>query len=366
MRSLKILHVTSCRELSEGQRKQLRYEKKAATRIDSITWDIVAFQINAPIDSFERQYPRFFRFLFLRNLYTWLFLLRVHSGYDVVLLRYMSFDPFLPIFGFLVKNRFTIHHSKEIEELKLVRRDWRGEAASFLEKLMGFVNSRQVKGLLGVTREIADYQRNIHKASCPAGFYPNGIDINQIDILEDLRGPEVQMAFVCGKFAPWHGLDRLIDAAKAYDMVFTDGPITIHLVGKLDPDQLKAVSYLNLKSVSMLCYGHMGYEEYKAILARCDVGIDSLGLDIKGLKEATALKAREYLAFGLPVYSAFKDSAIPANFPYYRKGPVNLDHMAAYALELKGVPRPRVRAASISYIEKHSIMMQLSRWLDNL
>jgi hypothetical protein len=362
---MRILHLNALRELSEGQRKQLRYEQKAAERMDGIEWETVAFQINSPVDSFERQYPRLFRLLFLRKFYAWIFLLHVHSSYDVVLLRYMVFDPFVLIFGFLIRNRFTIHHSKEIEELKLVRLDWRGRAASLLERFTGFVNSRQVKGFVGVTRDIAKYQIRINGAKCPAGFYPNGVDTNQVDILEDRRDEDINIAFVCGKFTPWHGLDRLVQAAWDYEAnPSRDVRITIHLIGTLNHEQMVFVSDRVLSHSTIVCHGHKNHEEYRVILAKCDIGLGSLALDRQNLSEGTVLKVREYLALGLPVYSAFLDAAIPDNFLYYRRGPIILESMITYALEMKSCPRLRIRNASRPYIEKFNNMMNLKRWLE--
>jgi hypothetical protein len=361
---MKILHITSCRELSAGQRKQLQYEEKAAGHLVSFTWDIAAFQIHPPEDYFESRYPAFFRLLMLRNLYTWLYLFRKSSQYDIVLLRHMTFDPFLFVFGFFVRNRLSVHHSKAIEELKLVRRDWRGKAASLLERFTGFVNSRQVKGVLGVTGEIAAYEVATHKAKCPAGVYPNGIDTEQIALLEDRREKDVHIAFMCGKFTPWHGLDRLLVATEYYESAESpEFGITIHLIGSLDQEQLQSIRRLDLKYSEILCHGHLGVMEYRDILAKCDIGLGSLAMDRQNLSEGAILKVRDYLASGLSVYSGCSDAAIPKDFPYYLKGPVDLNHIITYALEMKPVSREVIREESIPYIEKYNIMVGLCEWL---
>ena len=116
-----------------------------------------------------------------------------------------------------------------------------GEAeASYLARITGFISSRQVKGIVGVTQEIADYQISVHKANCPAGFYPNGIDLSQIDLIEDYRREDIHVVLMCGKFSPWHGLDRLIEAVKIYEASpLSDSGISIHLIGTLDLHQKK-------------------------------------------------------------------------------------------------------------------------------
>ncbi len=361
---MKILHLSTFRKITAGQRKQLKYERRAAEKLESITWNVVAFHAHPSTDEFVIQYPYLFRGLFFRNLYAWWYLLLHHSKYDVVLLRHMVFDPFSLLFGFFIRNRLSVHHAKEIEELKLIRQDWRGKAASFLERFSGFVNSRQVIGILGVTGEIAEYEVDIHRAKCPAGIYPNGIDTDKVALLEDYRQEDIHIAFMCGKFTPWHGLDRLLDAVESYESTANfEGRITIHLIGTLNPEQLLTIRQLDLKYCTLLCHGQMKVMEYRDILAKCDLGLGSLSLDLQGLTEATTLKVREYLSSGMPVYAAFKDAAIPKKFPYYFKGPVDMNYIINYALEMKQITRDVVRKESIPYIEKYNIMIGLCKWL---
>ena len=109
----------------------------------------------------------------------------------------------------------------------------------------------------------------------------------------------------------------------------------------------------------------MAYDDYRRKLACCDIGIDALSLDLKGLSEATTLKVREYLALGLPVYSGFNDSALPQDFPYFRKGPVEMDSIISYARMMKSEPRYRVREASAMFIQKYDKMLELVDWLQS-
>lgn len=365
---MKILHVSAVRELSAGQRKQLQYEYTAARQLEPIIcWDVVALQIKPAEETFITQYPRFFRSLFLRKFYVWLYILDKHSKYDIIIMRHMTFDPFVILFGWFIRNRISIHHAKEVQELKLIKRNWQGWVASLLERLTGYVSSRQVLAVLGVTKEIAEYEVREHNAKCPAGYYPNGIDLEQVDVLEDQRSKtHIQIAFMCGKFSSWHGLDRLMDAVRCHEEQNIFGyPVIIHIVGEMDRTQIELIQAMSLKNTVVESHGRMIYHEYRYILSRCDIGLDSLALDRKGLKEAAALKVREYLASGLPVYSGFSDTAIPSHFSYYRTGTVDMNPIIAFAKEMKTTQRQQVRDASADYIQKLDIMKNLLAWLSD-
>ena len=103
----------------------------------------------------------------------------------------------------------------------------------------------------------------------------------------------------------------------------------------------------------------MSSEEYIKVLSKCDIGIDSFALNRKQLSEAAALKVREYFAFGLPIYSAYKDTAIPLTFKYYKVDDVDIRKMVAFARQMKEVSRQEVRDKSEEYISKEILLKKL-------
>jgi len=182
---MKVLHLSCVRVLTSGQRKQLTYEYDASKSL-GLEWVTIALHTNKVVDRrFEIQIPPFFKGLFLRNLYGWFYMLKYKKNYDVVINRHMSFDPFGFFIGGFIKNRFTVHHAKEVEALKVVKKGWKGVLASNLEKLTGFINLLQVNGIIGVTNEICEYEVSRYKIK--SFIYPNGIDLNTIKPLDDNR-----------------------------------------------------------------------------------------------------------------------------------------------------------------------------------
>ncbi len=352
---MKILHISCMRELTSGQRKQLTFEYNASKRL-KFDWDIVALHTGQIEDRrFEIQIPKFFKKMFLRNLYAWFYMLKNQKKYDVVINRHMTFDPFVLICGWFVKNRFAVHHAKEVEALKAVKKNWKGKLASTAEKLTGFISLKQSKGAICVTQDIAKYQQN--RANVKTFLYPNGIDLSSIEIIEDKRvNDEVNIAFMCGTFSAWHGLDLLLESVlDNLDFIETNN-VKIHLIGRVLEKEL---NFIKTKKLPIVLYGLLSLEEYINVLEKCDIGLDSLALHREGLNEGSALKVREYLAFGLPIYSAYKDTAIPLTFKYYKVDDVDIRKMVAFARQMKEVSRQEVRDKSEEYISKEILLKKL-------
>lgn len=351
---MKILHLTVMRELNPGQRKQLKFEFESAMRGvgSGDSWDVRAFHNGEILERFEDKIPWLFSPMFLRNLFCWLWLLKNGKKYDIVLLRYMTFDPFLILFGWIIK-RYSVHHSKEVPELRLIRKGWKGSVAAAFEAWVGRVNSRQVLGLIGVTNEIGRYHQSIaFSRDLDVMLYPNGMDFSCVSVLQDYRSEvEVNCAFVCGEFSSWHGLDRLMAGLSDVSC-----KVKIHLIGLLSSDQLDDVRRLHFDNVEIVCHGSLSGDGYLRVLALCDVGIGSFALDRKGMIEAATLKVREYLAMGLPVYSGHIDVSIPKDFEFYSVGSPNLKDIINFAHSNKGIDRDVIRREAYPYLDKGNIM----------
>lgn len=360
---MKILHLSIVRRLSQGQRKQITYEAVAAPNLSKAEWRSLALHTDSPVTSLEKRLPLFFRPIFLRHLYAWLYMLRVARNYDFILYRYMTFDPFTLLFGWFVRNRIPIYHAKAIAELPLIRPGWRGRAASELERLTGWITSKQIPGALGVTRDIAEYQSRLYKSIRHVHTYPNGVDANAIEVLGDLRGSGCEAAFMCGVFSAWHGLDRLISAFRNSKAELSAKRLRVHLIGKLTPEQLRDVEGVNAIDPVFVVHGSLPANLYRDVLARCDIGLGSFAMDREGLTEGSTLKVREYLALGLPVYSGHRDTAIPEDHPFYMIGVASFDGIASYGERMKLVSRATVRQGSLEFIEKRKMMESVIEWL---
>ncbi|MCW7755280.1 hypothetical protein OOT00_14935 [Desulfobotulus sp. H1] len=294
----------------------------------------------------------------MKKLFGWLYMMRHRKRYDFILYRHMEFDPFALFFCWFIPNRLPVYHAKTVQELKLIRMGWKGNLASALEKMVGRITLQNSAAIIGVTKEIAKdvcAANSLHK---PALFYPNGIRVQDIPVLKDTRSKDdIHLAFVCGYFSPWHGLERLISAAGDYTR--ESHYLCIHLLGILSAPQIELLKQFRHPRIRFHAHGYLDQQEYLTILASCSAGIGSLALDLKFLQEASTLKVREYLAMGLPVIASHIDSALPEQFPYYRNIPVADFFDEALKLAEKSYDREEIRNAAKPYIGKTLWMNKL-------
>lgn len=354
MGKLKIIHITGVRELGAGQRKQLEYEQKSAHSMSDVEWDTLAIHSGKILNGFEINTPRLFDFLFIRNIYFWLLVINKSRSYDLVLFRHVTFDPFVFIFAPLIVNRLSVHHSKEIEELKLIRKGWKGELSSRLERISGRFSLIRVLGIVGVTSEISSYENNERGLYKKNLVYPNGIDIDNVIIADDKRESNViNIVFICSYFSEWHGLDILLNTINK---IICPHDFNIHLIGNLTEQQKNDVK-MNKYSFNIKCYGFLDSNQYQEVISKSDIALGSLAMFRQNLHEGSTLKVREMLAMGIPVYSGHKDAAINDDFDYYYyENTFNFFNLLAFANEMKKSTRCEVRKASVKSISKIEIM----------
>jgi glycosyltransferase involved in cell wall biosynthesis len=355
---MKIIHTGVSRRLTEGQRYQLKAEAKAISEIDDIEWDILFWHCGETREPFERKVPFPFRGIVGRKFFEWLHLLHIGKKYDIVLQRRQPFDPFGIFFGWFLKNRYTIHHAKEIYELRLIDRGVAGRVASLTEIVSGRINARQVVGFVGVTREISRYQNEINHTSKPELFYPNGVDYDDASPVPDKRGDGIEVVMISGRFSEWVGLDILLDSVASADReTIEKAKLKIHLIGSLDIERRERISSIDPEGETIIVHGYMDSRSYREIVSRCDLGIAALALFRQGLAEGSTLKVRDYLSSGLAVYSGHIDASLPEDFPYFHKDEsFEIRKVISFARKMKRVSREDIVSESRRYLDKREIV----------
>ena len=271
----RVIHVSVYRDLPSGIRKQIIWEQQASQHLENIEWSSLVLHGGEPVQSFERRIPALFRPMFLRNLYGWLVIKRLARSYDIVLLRHMPFDPFVFFFAPLISNRVGVHHSREWEELPLIRPDLFGYLAGLVERLTGRFAVQSAMGILGVTTEIARFQVDARAPGKPAGLYANGIALDSVELAADRRSSnDVNIIFMSNTFSAWHGLDRLVDAVRDAHCI-PDG-FVIHVIGHVTTVQKKDIYTLGPRSNIFRLHGFLGVDAYRDLIALADVGLGSL------------------------------------------------------------------------------------------
>ncbi len=121
----------------------------------------------------------------------------------------------------------------------------------------------------------------------------NGYDFEQVKQMAPVPDSEtLSLIFVGSATQPWSGVENIEILAKACPQ------FNFHLVGGGFKSNLP----------NIITYDYLNAESLKALYSVCDIGIGTFGLYKKGMDEASPLKIREYIAYGLPVILPFIDT----------------------------------------------------------
>jgi glycosyltransferase involved in cell wall biosynthesis len=177
------------------------------------------------------------------------------------------------------------YNSDDVEESKLT--------TSFLIRLFHLLTrdimNYSAAGYVTVTYELEEKLRKYNK---PIITIANGISENTLRVKRKTEENKINAFFIGTPNQPWHGVDKIYYlASKLPDVEF-------HLVGIED----------NIELDNVHTYGYLNIEEYIRIVEICDVAIGSLALHRNKMNEASPLKVREYLHFGLPVIIGYEDT----------------------------------------------------------
>ena len=81
------------------------------------------------------------------------------------------------------------------------------------------------------------------------------------------------------------------------------------------------------------------------------------------MTEACTQKVRDYLQSGLPIYAGHRDSALPADFAFFRNGPAQWSTIIEYARAADSAARHYVAMAR-PLIDKRVLLERLHRSLE--
>jgi hypothetical protein len=194
-------------------------------------------------------------------------------------------------------------------------------------------------GIAFVSRELSASAR-FTQFGKPAITLGNGIDLDATSPLPPTRNEEPRFAFL-GEPSQWQGIDKIVALATALPQAKFD------LIG---PSKLDAAPS------NVRAYGVLTSTEYREILAQCDLGLGTLALYRKGMTEASPLKVREYLAYGLPTVIGYEDTDFVGAEPWYLERLPNSDwavdeHVARIHRFAKAAIGRRVAHTEIAHLD---------------
>lgn len=360
---MKILHATSMQTYSPGIYNQMIAECQAARDIN-VSFDVRIF---CPKDVYpSNEIVEYASFTIkshpIRKLDSWLRLRKEYYSwlksqeeqYDILILRNSVHDPFLLNF---IKHSNTqvllMHHTLEAPELKSL--GYKGYIRYVADKYIGSACINKSNGLIGVTNEIIQFEKSrIGNTKIKSFLYPNGIEVNNNQILEDNRTEKTELIFVASYFFEWHGLDILLK-----DVRNSNDEFILHVIGEVNNSHIRSA----ITDKRVVFHGKLKKEEIAKIAQRCNVGLSSFALYRKGMNEACTLKTREYLSLGIPVYSGHRD-IFPSDFPYYKYDLPSIKNILKFAEAVRLVSRDLVRERSNELISKRILLSNLIESLE--
>lgn len=210
---------------------------------------------------------------------------------------------------------------------------------------------RPVASFVCVTHELAGRFAGFGH---PTVVIPNGIALDDYPAVPaaSVGNTAIRLAFVGNTGSPWHGIDRVGELAQ----MFPD--IIIDLVGCTLADWQPARGGVE-PPPNLRFHGMVSRERYEPLLRQATAAIGTMALYRKNMDEACPLKVREYLAAGLPVLAAYRDTDIPDGAEYFLRlpnGAVPLaphrDAIAAWLARWRGRRVPRAAIAHLGYTAK--------------
>ena len=239
------------------------------------------------------------------------------KGYDLVYIRYgLSSRSFIKMLsnirGKIIVEIPTYPYGREFKGLVgnlrlIVDVYWRVKMIAHVSSIVHFGQDERIFGI-------------------PTINITNAVDLSVNEVSSTPFNKDKINMIAVGKWNRWHGLDRVIEGLANY---YKDGkmsvfPVNLSILGE-GPELPSIKNNVEKKSLGDVVkfYGLQRGDALDRIYLDADIGVGSLGLHRIGLKEASPLKNREYVARGLVVIYAGNDEILSS--PYAIQLPSNND-----------------------------------------
>jgi glycosyltransferase involved in cell wall biosynthesis len=156
----------------------------------------------------------------------------------------------------------------------------------YLSKAAGFV---YISDELATSESFSTYHH-------PGIVIANGIDLAENIPMDAPCNARPRLGFIGSPDMVWHGVDKLMRLA----LLCPEMDIDVIGIDRLDDGRENPSN--------LFFHGYLDREKAKDALSRVDVGLGTLALHRINMNEASPLKTREYLAYGIPTIFPYKDS----------------------------------------------------------
>jgi len=199
------------------------------------------------------------------------------------------------------------------QELKL-----RSRAKYLLFRIFSNFLYSNISGAIYVSNELKTKNEHHLASNIPKTAISNGINLERVEMLHPQSSDPPGLFFVGSANQPWHGVEELIDFARAHR------DINVHIVGDTR----------DLHESNLFFYGNLELTQYRSIANMCQAGVGTLNLKSKNMAEASPLKVREYLALGLPVILKYQDTDFVGDEDYVLRLPQEVPSLNAYSPQI--------------------------------
>jgi glycosyltransferase involved in cell wall biosynthesis len=200
------------------------------------------------------------------------------------------------LFTFPLQNLFKIApvvlevNSNDLDEYRS-----RGIFFYWLNRLTRDFIFSHCAGWVASSHELANLEAN-RRHRRPVCVVSNGIDLEKYEPLPLPKNQTPSLTMVGSPGMNWHGTDKLLLLAERLP------EMNFNIVGYRRED------FPGNVPPNVRLHGYLESDGVKRILAETDVVFGTLALHRKSMREASPLKVREALAYGIPVIIAYQDT----------------------------------------------------------
>ena len=166
---------------------------------------------------------------------------------------------------------------------------------------------KHIAGVIAVTNELAEQYRVLGFENEKIHIFSNGIEVLEKELNDFPNSEEIRGVFLAGTGSNWNGVDRLIESLKRYT---GKEALRVDVLG-ISGESQDFGNNTRIEYCSVLTQ-----QQLNSAISKYHFGISTLALYRKGMKEASALKVRTYLANGLPIVLAYDDTDINEILPF--------------------------------------------------
>ncbi len=170
-----------------------------------------------------------------------------------------------------------------------------GGIYSFYNRVTRSIFLSRAAGLVFASHELQNsHSFSVYKKS--GIVISNGIDLDKNSPCETPKNERPRLGFIGTPDMEWQGVDKIYRLAE--------------LCPEMDIDVIGYDGLLGQKKVpsNIFFHGYLNKDQSRQVLSGVDAGLGTVALHRKSMEEASSLKTREYLAYGIPVIIPYRDT----------------------------------------------------------